>query len=71
MAKKKSAKGRPVTRGKSLNVKLPPGMKEALDEHVKELRPKTGITAVIEMLLEAYLIEAGKWPPQAEPGATA
>jgi hypothetical protein len=47
-----------------LYARVDPRLADAFNGHVDTLRPKTSASAVIEMLIEQFLSEAGKWPPQ-------
>lgn len=66
MVEKKKQHGKPprARKGKSLNVYLSSDLREALDEYISGVRPKTTATAVAEMAIEEFLIRQNAWPPQ-------
>lgn len=59
-------RGRPPRKGKPLNIRLIPGLKDALDRYVETLRPRIGITAYVEDLIERDLIAKGFWTPSGQ-----
>lgn len=49
--------------GVSLGVYIAPELMASFAAYVDEAKPRTSKTAVIEMLLERFLTEQGRWPP--------
>lgn len=47
----------------SVSARIPPAMAAVLEEYIGGIRPKTNISAVIELALEQYLTSIGLWPP--------
>lgn len=43
--------------------RLPPELGKAFNRHIDTLRPRASAQAVVEMLVERWLTEEGKWPP--------
>jgi len=70
MSKKQpSQRGRPSSGPKRvvITLRLAPELATAFKDHIGTLRPRPDANAVLEMLVEAYLEQAGKWPPASLP----
>jgi hypothetical protein len=66
MAPPKKKPGRPQKhgrKGKALNVWISEALRDALDGLIEESRPRGTVTEHVEIALEKYLAEHGRWPP--------
>lgn len=51
-------------KGKNLNVWIRPSLRDRVDEHIEQVRPKTNLTGIVEAALEEYF-ERHPLPPDA------
>lgn len=49
----------------TLQARVEPALGQAFKDHVATIRPRTDVQAVMELLIERYLVELGKWPGSA------
>lgn len=61
--KGEATSSRPPRSGRNVNVWLRPDLGEALEVHLETARPRTSLTAVIEVAIEEYLKSRGLWSP--------
>jgi hypothetical protein len=67
--KRESAEATPPKRqppkrtGKPLNVWIDASLRDAIDTLVDESKPRTSLTAIVELALEEYLTRQKRWPP--------
>jgi hypothetical protein len=43
--------------------RIDPALGAVLEKHIDSVRPKTTLTAVLELAIEEYLAKQGLWPP--------
>lgn len=53
---------KPNRTGVPLGVYISPELFDAFDSYVEDSKPRTSKTAIVEMLLERFLEEQGRWP---------
>ena len=58
-----SERKKPNRTGVPLGVYIAPELMQAFDSYVEETKPRTSKTAIVEMLLEQFLTDKGRWPP--------
>lgn len=63
MSTAESPTKKPVRKGLSLHVYLPPDLRRALQRYVDSTEPKSDATAVTALALRRFLESVGFWPP--------
>ena len=68
MADRKPGRGRPPADEPTVSVsgRISPALAKILDQYLKDTKPKTTTSAVIELALERYFAELDLWAPAGE-----
>jgi hypothetical protein len=53
-----------VRQGKNLNIWMNAALRDGIDLAAQQARPRSTVTAIVELAIEEYLKTVGLWPPK-------